>query len=227
MSFFLNLQDDVLEFCQELQAISTFQRKQVKRWINKGYYDFVKRTSCIQDVIDITTVADQESYTSSDTANLAFVYKPYEVRHIESGKTERGEILLPYPGGHGALSDIIQTGTPTHYWTRGVHTRGEFELGTVMVDSSSGNTIRVYAFMFPTADLSDNEDEPLMKEAWQDALVNYAVWKLFSLYSHTSKAWGNKAMEHRGLYLEDVAIANDTMFTESMDNFDQVQDVYK
>ena len=232
MSTFNQLQDDTLDLCQEIAAQTDFTMTKVKRQINRGYYDFVKRTACIQDVIDITTVADQESYTASDAANLAYVYKPWLVRYIEYDEDagslvdERGDVLKPYHGGVSALPDVKYTGTPTHYWTRGVHTRGEFEIGTSPICSSSDRVIRVYAFMFPTADLSSDSDQPLMKEAWQDALVNYAVWKLHLPYVHLNKAWHQKAMEHKYYYEEDVATANENMLTETFDDFSQVVDVY-
>ena len=215
-----------MEFCQELQGISTFGRPQIKRQINRGYYDFVKKTGVIQDVIDITSEANKESYDSSDAANLAFVYKPELVRHIESGQDEFGDRLFPFPGGFSNLPNIKTPGTPTHYWTRGLHTRAEFVIGTYPIDSASSNIIRVYASMFPTADLSADSDEPLIKEAWQDTLVNYAVWKLFSLYSHQNRAWREKAREHKFYYDEDVESANITMFTESEDQFPEVIDAY-
>lgn len=223
---FKRLQDDVIDLCQELQKNTDLTITKIKNVINRGYYDFVKQTYAITNTIDITSVADKISYTSSDAANLAYVYKPYQVRWIQSGVTERGKVLQPFPGGHANLPQRYEYGIPSHYVITQVHTRGNIALQTYPIDSASGNTIRVYAFMFPTADLSGATDQPLIKEAWQDALVKYAVWQLFSQYGHTNPAFRAKSLEYKSFYMEDVEIAKESMFTESMDDYPEIIDVY-
>lgn len=227
MSTFKQLQDDIIFFSQELQNEHDYNLTVIKRFINRGYYDFVKKTKCIEDIVDITSVAKQVSYTATDAANLAFVYTPYEVRFIQNGVTERGDKLTPYPGGHDGLPDNYEYGTPTHYWTRGVHTRAEFELGTYPIDSASGNTIRVYAYMFPLADLSADADQPLMKDAWQDALVNYTLWKLFMTWQHKNQEWGKKALFYKAEYDNNIQETALTMFTDSDDDLPAIRDYYQ
>jgi len=217
------IQHLVWDNCQELQGIADFNQKKVKVYINRGYYDFVRRTKCIADIVDITTVADQHSYTATDAANLAFVYKPYQVRYIEAGNTDRGDILK-YKD-FSEIPDVKSAGTPFWYWTRGVMTRGEFEIGTHPVIGETAATLRVYAYMFPLADLSLDADEPLIKEAWQDALVDYATWKLFKVYQHNNREWKEKAREHKFNYMEMVDLANQEMITDS-DDVLEVIDVY-
>lgn len=220
---FATIQHFVWDNCQELQGITDFSQKKVKAYINRGYYNFVRRTKCISDIIDITTVADQHSYTSTDAANLAFVYKPYQVRFIESGGTDRGDILKYKDWSE--IPDVKSTGTPYYYWMRGVMTRGEFEIGTHPIVGEDNATLRVYAYMFPLADLSLDADIPLMKEGWQDALIDYATWKLFKVYQHQNREWKDKAREHKMNYMEMVDLANQEMITDT-DDIIEVIDVY-
>lgn len=228
---FKNMQDLVIDNCQDLQKFTDFTRTKVSAYINRGYFDFVKRTKCITDTIDITTVADQESYSASDAANLAYVYHVYEVRFIDnlSGSTpqEYGDKLMPYPGGHAGLPETWDTGTPRYYWLLGANTEDSFEIGTYPICSTSDYVLRVFAYMYPTSEMSSDSDEPIIGDAYRYSLVDFACWKLFKMYSHRDREFKYRYGEHKQEYLEAVSDAMTAMFTDSEDDFHVVQNVYE
>jgi len=228
---FKNMQDLVIDNCQELQSIPDFTRTKVKAYLNRAYLDFVKRTKCITDTIDITTVADQESYSASDAANLAYVYHVYEVRYIDnlSGATpqEFGDKLKPHPGGHAGLPETWDTGTPRHYWLQGANTEDSFEIGTYPICSASNNLIRVFAYMYPTSELTNDSDEPVIGDAYRYALVDYACWKLFKMYGHRGREFKYRYNEHKQEYFEAIQEAYTATFMDSEDDFPVVYNVYE
>jgi len=150
---FKEIQDYLLLQSQELQGLTDYNLPIIKFIINRVYLDIVKKTKCIEDNVDITTVANQFSYSITDSANLAYIYKPYLVRYIRSGIDENGEKLTPYSGGYSNLPENRTYGTPKQYWIRGLHTRSEIEFGTIPICATTGNTIRISAFMFPLTKL--------------------------------------------------------------------------
>lgn len=222
---FDTLIDDVLGFTQELQKQVDFTEPRYKKYINQGYYDFVERTACIEDEIDITTVANQFSYDTSDQANIAYVYMINEVRHLET--TEVGRILKPYPGGYGGLPEEYTYGRPCNYWTRGMRSKSQStnsakKIGVWPIDSTSSNTIRLHVYRFPKTALSGATDEPEIEEAYAPALAIYAAYKLFNYYSHLKQTWRLKAKDLRSEYEEYVMryLQNSSVDTNDISVFD-------
>lgn len=230
MSTLANFRDDVYALTQELQKKTDYTKDRINHYLNRAYYDFVRRTGCIEDVINVTSVANQVEYSKSDAANIEFIYKINHVRWIKSGVTEMGDILLPYPGGYGNLPDDYQYGTPDWYWTRGMHGGTESanakKIGVFPVDGSSGNTIRLYVYRFPTSLMSSDGDEPEIPEAYRDALAYGAAWRMFKNYSHENPAWRNKEIMLRNDFMEMVKDYNVNRAEENADNNNVVLDVY-
>ena len=140
--------DDVLASTQELQREIDFTEVKYKKYINQGYYDFVEQTGCIEDIIDVTTVSNQTSYSSTDEASIANIFAVNHVRHIENGVTEVGRPLRPYPGGYANLPEDFSYGKPDYYWVRGMRVKQQTsvnskKIGTWPVDSASSNTLRL------------------------------------------------------------------------------------
>jgi len=224
---FKEIQDLVLDNAQELQSMTDFSLTKVKQYINRAYYDFVRQTRCIELDIDITTVADQEYYTSADAANLAFIYDIYEVRYIDTlsagSAAEYGDILLPTP--HKDLRDKWSSGTPDQYWVKNSNSRGSFKIGTYPIIGTSNLKLRVSAYTFPLTDLASNSDEPIIREAWQDALVEHASHKIFKAYSHLKPEYRQRSRDHLAeyqIYVQDAKMVSD----EQKDRNTIIQDVY-
>jgi hypothetical protein len=198
---FKELQDLTLDNLQELQSIVDVSLTKIKKYINRGYFDFVKKTSCLQSEFTLTggTVANQESYALDD-----YFYHVEHVRFIEDSTTEYGRILKPFPGGYTHLPKQKQFGVPYYYWVRAVHTRTNAEIGFYPIPGESGNTIKGWVYQFPESDLSANGDIPLIKEAWQDAIYVHALWKLHAAYAHKSNAIRTKANDFKVSYIEMV-----------------------
>jgi len=218
---FKQLQDEVLDYCQELQSITDFSITKVKRFINRAQLDFIRQTKCKQLDIDITTVANQVSYTSSDAANLAFAFDVFEVRYDDG--TEWGNKLTFRD--HVTLPEQYQYGRPYEYWITGNHSKGNFTIGTFPIISVSSNTLRVSAFVYPLVDLSANTDEPVIEDAWQDALPEYAAYRLFKIYSHRDKAFVYRSREHKAEYQNYVEDYNYRAIKQS-DEITSIIDVY-
>lgn len=221
---FKDMQDDVLDICQELQGRPDFTIDRVKRMINRGYYGFVKDTDCILDVLSFTTVANQVFYTSSDTANFAYAYKIVSAKYITES-SEFGKPLIPYPGGHLNLPRNKGYGEPVYYYTQGVSGTNLKKIGTYPIIDVSSETLEVQVCRFPTTDLSSNTDEPAIHNAYRDALVFYAVWRLYHAYSHLNPAFRAKALEHKNLYRE---LVDDFKFQNNEEDLggQQVTDYY-
>ena len=203
-----------------IKAQSTYSTTVLKKYINRGYHDFNRRCFFIKDSLDITTVASQLSYTSADAADLAYVRLPYEVRYITSGSTDLGYKLAPYHGGHAALPRVKSTGIPEFYWTLGVDSQGEFEIGTWPIVSGSGNTVRLWSYNFVKTDLSADSDQPLIKDAYRDALVYYALAKINKMFSWISgQNFSAEAAFNWQTYSEYVADYYQNMAVNSADQF--------
>lgn len=199
MSTFKQIQDDVLDLCQELQAQTDFTLKRVKRLINRGQIDFARKTKCIESDVSITTVANQAEYSYSDASDLQYFITIDHVRYIQSA-SDVGDVLKPYPGGWSALPKTMIYGTPTKYWHRKIFNRQGLKIGTWPIAGTSSLTLKVYGSILPTAEMSADGDYPQIADQYHDALVDYAVWRSFELYSHSNGAWANKAFAHKTLY---------------------------
>lgn len=202
---FKNMQDDVLLLTQELQGKTDFNLVVIKRQINRGCRNFIKDTDCIFDILSFTTVANQLLYDSSDFANFAYAYKIVEpVKYITDSSAEFGKILLPYPGGRARLPKNLAHGEPEYYYTLGMSSNNKRQIGTYPVIDVSSETLEVPVYRYQISDLSLDASEPEFDDEYREAPIFYAVWKIFSFYSHLSPSWRAKAIEHKQLYDEVV-----------------------
>lgn len=225
------LRDDTIALCQEIAGKVDFTKERVHRMINRGYYDFARRTGCIEDRLDITSVANQVAYDKNDDADFNLVYKIHEIRHIENGITEIGRKLKLWPGGYANLPEtIIYSSSPEWYWVRGMQTEGGTTLttkqfGTWPVLSASSDTLRIHASFHPSGDLSSDSDQPKIVDGWRDALVYYAAWRLFMNYQHSNPFLQQKANDMERRYFD---LVNDFKMNanEQVDDFEQIVDVY-
>lgn len=205
-----------------IKAQTEYTTARVQHYVNRGYFDFVRRTKCIEEEIDITTVDAQPYYDVTDKADLAYVYHINEVRYIIAGSTDVGYKLKPFPGGHRLVPRVISTGTPTHYWVQFVNVDNDVRIGTWPVINGTGNTLRLFTYMFPKTLLSANADEPVIKIAYRDALSFYAVSKIYSMFSHINPQWQVQADRYMGLYMDQVEDYKYHMTFDSADEFPQL-----
>lgn len=220
---FKDLLDVTFDYINELSGQPGFDIAKVKLYLNRAERDFIRKTKCHQRKIDITTVANQLSYTSSDEAYLAYVYHVIKVRYINAGETERGHKLVFKD--QSQLPERYEYGDPKWYWITGNNDRDLFEIGTHPIVSESSGTIRVKAFCFPNQEMSIDSHEPYIKDAWRDALPEFAAYRIFRSYSHLKKEYRNRAYEHKAAYDE---IVDDINFhsIKQTDEFTQIEDVY-
>ena len=226
---FKQLQDDTLDEIQELLKKVDVNRAKIKHYLNRGYYDFVRRTKCIQTEAALETVANQVKYDLD-----AWFFKIEQVRYIDDDyadvaagtEDEIGKVLKPFPGGWAALPQEKETGTPDFYWWRAAQTRSKGEIGTWPIVDTSGYALKVWLSIFPQSDLSGDTEEPEIKEAFQDALVYYAAWRLFKQYSHLDREYKNKSIELRMYYDEMVRGTDETYFRDIDDELPETIDIY-
>jgi hypothetical protein len=219
---FSEMQTDAKDLVHELVNAGQYSDTKLKHYINRGNLEFVKRTRCIEDYIDITTVENQFEYTESDASDLQYVYLPYQFRYI-TGATEVGEKLRPYPGGYTGLPKTKEYGDPSYYWVINSHTKNRsnpasftgIRLGTWPIIGTAGNTLRVDAFFWPRT-LSGDADVPEYKEAWHDAPVYWAAYRLFFMFGHLRQSWYQKSGDMKKIFDEYVTMASQ----ETMENDD-------
>jgi hypothetical protein len=199
---FKNLIDDTLDLCQELQGKPDFTVVRVKRMINRAYYDFARQTRCLRTELNIATVANQESYAINDE-----VYDFHHLRYVTDSTAEYGKILYPYPGGYSKLPRNKGFGEPVYYYIVGIVTRTKSEIGFYPIPDAV-EAVKGWCTIFPggtsAPELTLDAHVPLFKDAWHDALVHYAVWKLFASYSHLNPAINRKSLEFKTFYNSDV-----------------------
>ena len=225
------IQDDIVGLCQELAGEFDFTLDRIMHLINRGYYDFVRRTNCIEDRIDITSVANQVSYSVADAANIAFIYRINEIRHIESGVTENGFSLKSYPGGYVALPEkLIYSSSPTHYWTRAMQSHETTVnvakvIGTWPVLNSSNDTLRIHCYRFPLAELTVNTSTMEIDPAYQDAITFYVAWRVHMMYQHKNPFIQQKSNDMQRAYFD---LVKDFNLNASMEvnDFGEIINVY-
>ena len=76
---FLEMQTDALDLLQEIQDHPQYSLTKLKGYINRGNLTFVRKTKSVEGTVDITTVANQFEYDSSDAATLSSVMIPFQV----------------------------------------------------------------------------------------------------------------------------------------------------
>ena len=76
-STFSDLQNDVINALHpSIKAQTAYSTDEVKRFLNRAYTDFAKRTRCIKGSVDIVSVAQRRIYTSGNgiiDSSIAFV----------------------------------------------------------------------------------------------------------------------------------------------------------
>lgn len=204
---------------QEIMGATDMTMRKIRRYINLGYNDFTRRTKILTDNYDITTVADQESYSLVTGAFLQISH----VRYIEDSDNEYGEPLKMWPGGYAGLPKNKEFGTPERYWHRYHGDNTTVEIGTVPIASTADKTISVFGYKLPSPMTLDSA-VPVIHEAYHEALILYPVWKLCNAYAHKSKAIREKALTARNEYLEMVADAKGDNTAFSMDDIETVDE---
>jgi hypothetical protein len=216
---FKEIQDFVTDQLQEVLSAPDMSTHKIKKYINLGYVDFCRRTKMLTDSYDITTVANQVSYSIYD-ANFANVT---HVRYIEDSSTEYGIPLRLFPGGFANLPRDMEFGEPYYYWVRYTGDNTATEIGTVPVASTADETLTVWGYTLPTVLSTDNQT-PLLKQDYQEAMILYPVWKLCNAYAHKSKAIREKAREARNEYIDLVQDALKDTSSFSTDDISTVDE---
>lgn len=217
---FLEMQNDAIDLIGELSQHSSYSLTKLKSLINRGMYAFVRGTNIIESTIDIDTVANQFEYDSGDESTLAYLKKPTQFRYVDSS-SEVGTPLYPFIGGYNALPKTKQYGTPGEYWIRNIggKTRSApvsatgVRIGTWPICSTTGKTIRIDGFMWPRT-LSDDDDEPEFVDAYHDAPVYYAAFRMLYNFRHLRPAWGKKAIELKAIFDQYVMDANEELIAQ-------------
>ena len=227
---FAQIQADCLDLLGEIVGFPLYTVAKLKGYINRGNQTFVRKTKALETSVDITTVANQFEYDSSDAATLVNISMPYMVRYVDG--TEMGRALKPYPGGITNLPKEYSYGTPYYYWVRNVHADTVtapaaytgIRIGTWPICSTADKTIRVYGFVRP-ATLVGDSDEPEIHIEWHDALVFYAVSRMFGMFGHLRPAWEKKSMFYMSEFERMVEEARSFMAVQS-DEPVETEDIY-
>jgi len=204
---------------QEVLAATDMTSTKIRKYINLGYADFCRRTKLITDNYDITTVADQESYSLVTGAFLNVTH----VRYIEDSTTDYGDMLRLFPGGYANLPTQKEFGRPCFYWHRYHGDNTAMEIGTVPIISTADETLRVFGYKIPAA-MGLDASVPLIHVAYHEAPMLYAVWKICNAYAHKGREVREKAREARNEYLEmvtDAKIDNSAFSTDDIETVDE------
>ena len=224
---FKDMQDAVVDSLHPaIKNQSNYSLTLVKSQLNNAYYNFVKRTKCIEGTVSITTVANQDSYTASDKAEIGNIIQPYEVRYIESGSSNNGYLLSPYPGGHSNLPRTKTYGIPSNYWIIGGNAKGKFEIGTWPIIDASGGTLKIWAFMWPSAEMNVDSDEPEIEEAYREALIDYALYKIYKRFKYLKDEWHNLSISYKNDYLSRIVEWQSENYTDDMGELPEVVDIF-
>jgi len=211
------MQNDALDLLHEIVNHPAYSLTTLKQYLNRGSVEFVRKTNCIESTIDITTVSNQFEYTEADQSELQYLKIPYQVRYVDGD--EVGTPLTPYRGGYNNLPQTKSYGTPDSYWIRNIggKSRGATpstftgtRIGTWPIAGTASKILRIDGFMWPVTLVNDT-DVPEYKDAWHDAPVLYAVYRMFLNFSHLRKGWHDKAINTKTLYDEVVATAKEDL----------------
>ena len=232
MSTFLELQTDSIDLLHELVNQPTYSLTKLKGYINRGHYIFARKTKCIEGTISITTVANQFEYYKTDQPNLDNLSIPYLIRYVDG--TETGRTLKPWPGGYTNLPKEYSYGDPYYYWIRNVHaasgevsgivSRLGVRIGTWPIAATADKTLKIDGFVRPTV-LTNDGDIPETQPEWHDAMVYYAVSRMFGMFGHLRRAWENKSLLYLKMFDNLVLEANEFMINQSDEPIESV-DVY-
>jgi len=227
---FSEQQTDALDLLQEVQDHPQYSLTKLKGYINRGNITFARKTKCIEGTVSITTVEEQFEYDKSDAAALANLAIPYLVRYVDG--TENGRHLKPWPGGYTNLPKEYSYGTPYYYWVRNVHAATVtaptaytgIRIGTWPICGEDDNVIKIDGFFRPST-LSGDDDESEVQPEWHDAMVYYAVSRIFGMVGHLNKAWASKSLFYMSEFERMVGEANEFMINQS-DEPIETEDVY-
>lgn len=101
---FSQIQTDALDLLHELSSSAQYSLDKLKHYINRGYYDFVRRTKCYEMSMNVATVADQETYTRSDLSDIV------ESVTIGAGGTGYSAGTLVFSAGNAAGTYTVSGG---------------------------------------------------------------------------------------------------------------------
>jgi len=215
------IKSHILLHIQELQNEPEFNQVRQLKLANRGLIDFARRTKALHKVFTITTVANQEVY---DVDNQ--ILKITNVTYVENSTNEFGRKLLPWPGGQANLPKTKTFGKPNFYYiVSPFDTAFKRDIGTIPIVSTSSETLNVYAYYTP-AELATDTASPSLQESYHDAIVEFAVWKAFSQFSHKKPEYRQRAQEFMGYYFEKVREAQEEFSTSTDDEFQQTINVY-
>ena len=180
--------------------------------------------------LSISTVANQMEYTEADDSDLQYLALPYQMRYLDGD--EVGRRLQPWPGGYTNLPKEYSYGTPYYYWFKNVHSKlraaPDTHLGLTFglwpIPSSTGKVIHISGYGRPKT-LSEDAHEPEIQPEWDDALVYYAVSRMYSMVSHLNAAWANKAVFFMSEFERTIGEANEFMINQS-DEPIEIEDIY-
>ncbi|KKM76265.1 hypothetical protein LCGC14_1381880 [marine sediment metagenome] len=219
---FLEMQTDALDIIQDWQNHADYTLDKLKHYINLGNKNFVRHTRCIEGNIDITTVANQFEYSQADESDLQYLYKPQQFRYIENA-TEVGWKLEPFRGGYFNLPKDKIYSRPTYYWIRNVSGRSVTTAGSPTGSAirtgvrlgtwpiiSAVKTLRIEGFLWPIT-LTADTHTPEYEEAWHDAAVFWAAYRILWLFTEKFPETRKKAIENKQLFDERVAEAKSEM----------------
>ena len=223
------MQADALDIIQDWQQHPDYTIAKLKHYLNSGNRAFVRLTKCIEGYVDVTTVANQFEYTQADAADLQYIYKPRQMRYIEE-TSEVGIRLRPWPGGYTNLPKDMIYGTPSYYWLinmagRSVTTAGTptgsgirtgVRLGTWPIISSADETLRVEGFLWPLA-LTADTHIPEYDEAWHDAAVYFAAYRMLWMFGEKYPETRKKAIECKQLFDNRVIEAKKELAASQID----------
>jgi hypothetical protein len=228
---FLEIQTDAIDLLQEIVDHPQYSLTKLKGYINRGNATFARKTKCIEGTITITTVSNQFEYDESDAAALTNLAIPYLVRYVDG--TEFGRHLKPWPGGYTNLPKEYSYGEPYYYWVRNVHAATVTDptaytgirIGTWPIASTASKSIIIDGFYRPTTLVNDTA-EPEAQAEWHDALVYYAVSRMFGMFGHLNKAWQGKSVFYMREFERIVEEANEFMVNQS-DEPIEIEDIYQ
>ena len=142
-STFSDLQDDVVNALHPaIKAQTAYSAAEVIRQLNRAYADFVKRTRCLKDYVDVKAVEDRRIYTSGNgiiATTIAFVDSDPDTI------TDSGSGFVT--AGFQSYQQIVVNGSTSN---NGIYTAETIAAGTLTLASTdsltaevAGDTVRV------------------------------------------------------------------------------------
>jgi len=146
---------------------------EIKAWINRGYEQFCMATKIVKDII-IKTVAEDVKEKTIETQFVQI--DRIEWKDSDNNITE----LFPIAIEDVDFSSDADTGTPTNYYLRSRNV-----IGLDPTPDTEG-TLRIFCSYIPST-LTDEVPNPVIPSMFQDALVEFALWKARLKYPEDRK----------------------------------------